>query len=92
MAHHEAENIEFDEIHNLKNMHKSGANDFDVFAAALKQYQESQLTWMPFSYVDAWYELKNVTTGFLMKNRFHPTPNGQGNLNRNNPTDEHLLS
>lgn len=74
MVWYEAKNYQIQRIlNNLKNMHKSGTNDFNVFAVTLKRYQESQPTRRPFPYVNACYELKNITNGFSIKNQFHPT-------------------
>nr|KAJ0203931.1 hypothetical protein LSAT_V11C500270230 [Lactuca sativa] len=45
---------------NLQNIRKSGSNDFDIFKAALEQFEKTMSTHKTFPYVKAWLKLKDA--------------------------------
>ncbi|KAI3789767.1 hypothetical protein L2E82_02571 [Cichorium intybus] len=49
------------------NVRKSGSNDFDVFNAALQQYEKTTPTRKAFPYVQAWTELKKQPKWLLVE-------------------------
>jgi hypothetical protein len=42
-------------------MHKSGANDFDVFSAAMEQYEKAHPNRHTFPYVQPWLRLRDCS-------------------------------
>nr|KAJ0213550.1 hypothetical protein LSAT_V11C400214390 [Lactuca sativa] len=48
---------------NLLNIRKSGSNDFDVFKAAIEQFEQTTPTRKAFPYMKPWLKLKDQTEG-----------------------------
>ncbi|KAL7589343.1 hypothetical protein Lser_V15G38011 [Lactuca serriola] len=68
---------------NLLNIRKSGSNDFDVFKAAMEQFEKTTTTRKVFPYMKPWLKLKDAPK---WKEQTEGTSQSSGSKHSRNPT------